>query len=283
MKNKDAQRNSILMVLIMLCTITIIWTNYIFIQKTSNDINNTLMENEYKKIWWKENYLIMQEIQKRKIIWYIDKIKTEQPELIKEILEKNEDKNKTLSQNIINDLKNNTTILWNTWALISIIEFSDLECPYCIKQHKSWINNKILESYSGTTNYIFKNFPLPAHKNSNKEAEAAKCVESLAWWEKYLEYIDKIFNTTTWWWEWFKIEDLTPLAEKLNINKDNFEKCLSEWHFKEKVEIEFNQWIMLWINSVPSKLILNNETWKYIIVSENVEYENIEKIINELK
>ena len=40
---------------------------------------------------------------------------------------------------------------------------------------------------------------------------------------------------------------------------------------------------MLWINSVPSKLILNNETWKYIIVSENVEYENIEKIINELK
>jgi len=282
MKNNDAQRNSILMILILFCTITIIWTNYIFTKKTINDINKTLIENEYKKIWWKENYLIMQEIQKREIIWYIDKIKAEQPELIKEILEKKDINIKKLNQNIIDDLKKDTTVLWNSWALISIIEFSDLECTYCIKQHKSWINNKILESYSGTTNYIFKNFPLPIHKNAKKEAVAAKCVEKLNWWEKYLKYIDNIFNTTKWGWEWFKINTLSILAQKLEINKDEFEKCLNKWSIEKEVEREFKQWIMLWINSVPSKIILNNKTWKYYIINEIIGYKELEKIINEI-
>ena len=281
----EAKRSSLLMIMLILCTITIIWTNYTFNQKIIIDINESMMENEYKKIWWKDNYLILQEIQKREIVGYLNKIRVEQPDLIKEILEKKiESTNdyKTLNDNIINDLKKDAFILWNSWALITIIEFSDLECPFCIKSHNEWVNEKTLKNNPDKVNLIFKNFPLPIHKNATIEAEASKCVQNIAWWEKYLEYIDWIFKNTEWGWEGFKIEELNQLAEKLEVNIEEFETCLTNSDSKEQVSREFKQWTMLWINSVPSNLILNNKTGKYIIITEVVDYDDMENIIEEI-
>jgi len=46
----EAKRNSMLMIMLILCTVTIIFTNYTFNKQTVIDINETIMENEYKKI-----------------------------------------------------------------------------------------------------------------------------------------------------------------------------------------------------------------------------------------
>lgn len=75
MFNSNAKRNTILMLIIILCTLTIVSTNYMFTQSIVNDVTEKIMENEYKKIWWKENYIILQEIQKREILTYLDNIK----------------------------------------------------------------------------------------------------------------------------------------------------------------------------------------------------------------
>lgn len=282
MPNHHAHRNSLLMIIIILCTLTVIWTNYIFSQSIITDINNNLLENEYKKIWGKENYMILQEIQKREIIWYIETIKKEQPELINEILKKDDElrnKYKILNKEIIDDLKKDTFILWSTWALVSIISFSDMECPFCIEQNKKWTIKTAMENNIEKVNYMYKNFPLPTHKNAQIEAEAAKCVEKIAGWEKYLEYIDAIFNVTKWGWEWYKIEDLPKLAAELMVDENQFNICLWEYETKEVVKKEFIQWRMLWIEAIPSNLIINNETWEYVIISEETSLDDIEDII----
>lgn len=283
MFNINAQRNTMLMIIMVLCTLTIIWTNYMFTQGMVTDINDSLMENEYKKIWWKENYIILQEIQKREMLWYLENVKNEKPWFIKEIFEKqNENNSNILDKNIIDDLKKDTFIKWNTWALISVIEFSDMECTFCKDQHTSWVYKNLLEKNKDNVNYAFKNFPLPAHKNAQKEAEASKCIEGIAGWEKYLEYIDNIFSKTKSWWEWYKLEELNTLAEKLNIDKTKFSECLTNGSTTTQVEKEFVQWRMLWIQSVPASLIINNETWKYQIVSEVVDDTTLEGIIGEI-
>ena len=286
----SAQRNSILMILALICTLSIIGTNYMFTQNIITDLEEKLMEKEYQKIGGKENYIIMQEIQRREILSYIDQIKENEPEFIEEILEKHDLEEswqtleyKTLSENIINDLKKNTYIHGNTWALVSIIEFSDLECPFCIDQHLEWAHLEMVETSSGSINYMYKNFPLPAHKNAGLEAQAAKCVETLEWWEKYLEYIDLIFNNTDWGWEGFKIEDLWIFAEKLSVSREDFETCMLNESTKDIVEREFKQWVMLKITSVPSTLVVNNETGKYTIVSQKIGQKELVEIINEVK
>lgn len=290
-KTEAKKTNHLLMAIIVICSASIIFSNHLFLKKTRLEIDNQMMENEYNKIWWKENYLILQELQRREIIWYLETLKQENPELIEELKQialeeenkklENEIKNNTLSVEIIDELKNNTFVKWNSWALISIIEFSDMECPYCINYHKENISGQMLEKYENNVNYIFKNFPLPAHKNANKESEAAICVKNLEWWEKYLEFINEIFNNTKGWWEGFDLNNLAVTAEKIWVNKTDFEECYNNWTYSKNVVNEFEQWIKIWISSVPSNIVINNKTWEYILLSEVPKLEDFEKIIEE--
>lgn len=278
--------NYFMISIIFISTISIIYTNYIFSKQTILKINDQIMENEYKKIWWKDNYEILRELQKQEMISYIEKLKQEKPELIEELKqkanqEKLESNYKILAPEFINELKNNTFIKWGTWSLVTIIEFSDLECPYCIDYHKKNISNQILEKYPNKINYIFKNFPLPAHKNAQKESEAALCIKNLSSWTKYLEFINEIFNTTKGWWEWFDLNNLNLTVEKIWINKTDFEKCYNNWTYTKDVEVEFTQWLKLWINSVPSNIIINNKTWEYMLLPEVPEEADFEKVIEE--
>ncbi|MDP2090789.1 MAG: thioredoxin domain-containing protein [Candidatus Gracilibacteria bacterium] len=283
MFNSNAQRNTILMIIIVLCTLTIISTNYMFTQSMVTQINDSIMENEYKKIGGKENYIILQEIQKREILSYLDNIKNEKPGLIKEIFEKQNNNNSNLlDPSIIDDLKKDTYIKGNTGAVISVIEFSDMECTFCKSQHTSGVYNNILEKNDDKVNYIFKNFPLPTHKNAQKEAEASKCVENIAGGEKYLEYIGKIFTETKSGGEGYKIENLSTLAENMGVDKIKFNECFNNGMTKIQVEREFVQGRMLGIKSVPASLILNNMTGKYKIISEELDEKTLENMINEI-
>jgi protein-disulfide isomerase len=157
-----------------------------------------------------------------------------------------------------------------------------MECTFCIKQHSKWILKEFLKNNSETVNYMFKNFPIPSHKNAQIEAEAAKCVEKIAWWKKYFEYLDWVYSSTQWGWEWYDIKKLTALSQKLWIDVNKFDSCLSKYETKEDVEREFMQWRMLWIESVPASLILNNETWEYSIITKEADFENIDELIRDI-
>lgn len=285
MKN-EAKRNSILMILLLICTITIIWTNYIFIQNAVTNINENNIKAEYEKIWWKENYLILQELQKQELLEYIDSLKKEKPKMIEDILSKYKERKFeyfNLKQEDIKTLKSTTYTSWNNDAKISLIEFSDLECPYCIEQHNSWIIEELIETNSWTINYMFKNFPLASHQNSEIEAIASKCIEKDLWWEKYLEYIDNIFKETKWAWEWFNLEQLISLAWEFWIEEEKFSNCLEYDEIKKEVQNEFIEWMKLWIEAVPTNIILNNNTWDFYMISWKTTKEEIQEIIDDIK
>jgi len=270
--------------IIILCTISIILSNYLFSKQIVLNIDKQFLENEYKKIWWKDNYLILKELQKQEILSYLNKLKEEKPDFIKDLQKKAKEKTqlnkyKILSQEAFNDLKNNSYIKWNSWALITIIEFSDFECKHCIKYHKENTINKIIQKYWEKTNYIFKNFPLPKYINSQKQAQASLCVKKFEGWEKYLKFVDKIYNSTKWWWEWLDLEILPSLVEEIWWKKQDFKTCYEKDLTKQNVKNEFEQGLKMWINSVPSTLIINNETKEFVLLSEMTEFIEIEKII----
>jgi len=283
MKN-SSKSNLLIIFVILISTLAIIWTNYIFNKQVALDINDKIMQDEYNKIWGKDNYTLLKEIQKKEILWYLNKIKRENPKLIYKIRqESNKSPNKKfLSWENMNNIKNNSYIKGNSGATITILEFSDLECPYCIELHKEWTIEKILKKSEKKINYIFKNFPLPKHKNSEKEAIASKCIEKITWWEKYLSFVDNIFKTTTWWWEWYDLNNIEKDIETLWINKKQFNTCYNDKTSIKMVVDEFNLWIKLWVNSTPSNLIINNITGEYIILKwkiwESDFYEAISKV-----
>jgi protein-disulfide isomerase len=81
-----------------------------------------------------------------------------------------------LDKETLNKIKTNTYLKGNKEAKISLIEYSDLECPFCAKLHKSDVPTKIEEIYSDKVNIYFNHFPLEFHKNAMPAARVLECL-----------------------------------------------------------------------------------------------------------
>ncbi|KKP62812.1 MAG: DSBA-like protein thioredoxin domain-containing protein [Candidatus Levybacteria bacterium GW2011_GWA2_37_36] len=74
---------------------------------------------------------------------------------------------------------------------VTIVEFSDFECPYCIRAYPTV--KQILNEYKNDVTLYFKNFPLvQIHPNAAKTAEASLCAADQG---KFWEFHDKVFET----------------------------------------------------------------------------------------
>ena len=80
-------------------------------------------------------------------------------------------------------------------APITIIEFSDYQCPYC-GRYVSETYGKIKENYidTGKVRYVFRDFPLGFHTNAKRAAMASECVREQGGDDAFWEYHDTLFE-----------------------------------------------------------------------------------------
>ena len=78
-------------------------------------------------------------------------------------------------------------------APITLIEYSDFECTYCIRAYPTV--KQLLDQYEGKIRFSYKHYPLyTIHPNAQKAAEAAACADQQG---KFWEYYDKLFTLAT--------------------------------------------------------------------------------------
>lgn len=137
----------------------------------------------------------------------------------------------------------------NPNANVTIVEFSDYECPYCQRFYKTTYQ-QIKKEYidTGKVNLIFKNFPLNIHKNSEKAAEAALCAEEQG---KYYEMYNLLFENGT----KGGIKEFKEYAKKLNLNKDAFDTCLDSGIMKKTIQKDIAQGKKLGVTGTPTFFI----------------------------
>ena len=76
-------------------------------------------------------------------------------------------------------------------AKVTIVEFSDFECPFCIRAYPTV--RQVLKEYKDDVKLYYKQFPLvQIHPNALKAAEASLCAADQG---KFWEFHDKIFET----------------------------------------------------------------------------------------
>ncbi len=102
-------------------------------------------------------------------------------------------------------------------APITIVEFSDFECPYCVKAEPTV--KALLAKYPEKIKLVFRDFPLPMHSHAPKAAEAAHCAGDQG---KYWEMHEKLFANSQ------KLEptDLKAYARDLGVDGAKFDRCL---------------------------------------------------------
>lgn len=118
----------------------------------------------------------------------------------------------------------------NKNAKIALVEYSDLECPFCQRHHPTM--SQLLDEYGDKIKWVYRHYPLSFHANAAKEDEASECVAQLGGNDKFWEYIDKIFERTTSNGTGFALDELAPLASEIGINQSQFQECLDSGRHK---------------------------------------------------
>lgn len=128
-------------------------------------------------------------------------------------------------------------VLGDTDAPVTMIEFSDYECPFCKNSFELMLPS-LKKNYinTGKVKYIFRDTPLPFHEPiATKEALAANCAREQQGDAGYFKYHDEIFTRTT--SNMGLIEDdLYIIAEDLKLDAEIFRSCLESEKYQDEIE-----------------------------------------------
>jgi protein-disulfide isomerase len=133
-------------------------------------------------------------------------------------------------------------------APITIIEFSDYECPYCKKWHaETW--PLIKQNYGDKVRLVYRDFPLIGlHANAVPAAEAAECANVQ---NKYWEFNDALFATSS----RLSRSVYESVAGDLGLDMASFKQCLDERRFQKEVEADYTYASDLGVSSTPTFFI----------------------------
>ncbi|MDP7080386.1 MAG: DsbA family protein [Candidatus Undinarchaeales archaeon] len=113
-------------------------------------------------------------------------------------------------------------------AVVTIIEFSDFECPFCGRAHPTI--EQIKKEYGSKLKHIFKHFPLSFHPFAQKAAEAAECARDQG---KFWEMYNTLFDNSKALGE----SDIKGYAAELGFDMDEFNECYDSG-IKDKIVLE---------------------------------------------
>jgi protein-disulfide isomerase len=129
-------------------------------------------------------------------------------------------------------------VLGSKDAPITVIEFSDYECPFCKRSFQQMLPSLKSEYIdTGKVQLVYRDFPLGFHDPlATKEAIAAECAREQGGDGVYFEYHDEIFNTTSSNGNGMTVKQLKEIASDLRLNTSTFDDCLDSGKYKKEVQ-----------------------------------------------
>ncbi len=122
-------------------------------------------------------------------------------------------------------------------AKVTLIEFSDYECPFC-KRYFDDTYEQVKKEYvdTGKVKLIFRDLPLSFHANAHKQAQAAECARGQGGDDVYFKYHDEIFTRTTSNGTGLALDQLAVIANELGLNGATLQTCLDSDKYKAEVD-----------------------------------------------
>ena len=144
------------------------------------------------------------------------------------------------------EVKDNDYVLGNKNAKVILVLFTDLQCPYCARHHKTI--KALAEKYGNKIGIVFRHFPLSFHEFARTAANAAECAGEQG---KFFEFVNKAFdnqaNYSNDFWQ--------KLAKDLGINVSKFNKCLTDKKYDNKIDADMEEGSQAGVDGTPATFI----------------------------
>jgi predicted DsbA family dithiol-disulfide isomerase len=132
-------------------------------------------------------------------------------------------------------------------ARITIVEFSDFQCPYC--QRAAGTVEEVLAKYPQDVRFVYRHLPLDRiHPHARGAAEAAACADEQG---QFWAYHDKLFENN----RALGKQDLLRYASDAGLDAARFQACFDERRFKDKVEADLQAARAAGISSTPAFVV----------------------------
>jgi protein-disulfide isomerase len=157
------------------------------------------------------------------------------------------------------DIVDDDAILGNPKAKLTIVEFSDYQCPFCRKFYNETLP-KIKEKYidTGEINLVYRDFPLDFHKGAVPAAAAAECARDQGGDEMYYQMHDKIFDGQNLLGQGtvnIPNESLISYAQELDLDMPKFNECFESEEIRKEINEDYLVGQQIGITGTPAFVI----------------------------
>jgi protein-disulfide isomerase len=131
-------------------------------------------------------------------------------------------------------------------ALVTIVEFTDYECPSCGATQP--VLEEVVKEFGEKVKLVVRNYPLGQHTHAFKAAEASEAAREQG---KYWEYASLLFSNQ----KALEINNLKEYATRLGLDRAKFDAALDSGRFAGKVRRDLADGDKIGVDSTPSVFI----------------------------
>lgn len=147
-------------------------------------------------------------------------------------------------------------ILGNPDAPVTLVEYSDFECPFCKRFHPTV--KRLVAENPEKVNWVYRHFPLGFHNpGAQKQAEGAECAGELGGSAAYWRFTDAVYERTTSNGDGFPIANLTPLAQEIGLDPEQFRNCLESGKMESRVLEDYQNGAASGITGTPGVILVH--------------------------
>lgn len=168
------------------------------------------------------------------------------------------------------DVSEKDHVLGNPDAEITLIEFSDFQCPFCASLHPTL--SRIVTESNGNINWVYRYFPLNSiHPEATPSALASECVARYAGNNAFWKFADELFKNQ----EKLGIPLYEKLSEAANISSEDLASCMTSEDTTARITENLDDAITSGGQGTPYVIIVNNRNLEKTSFSGALPYTQI--------
>lgn len=179
----------------------------------------------------------------------------------------------------MNPIEDFDHIRGNPNAPVKIVEYSDMECPFCKRFHSTM--QQVMDEYGkdGKVAWVYRHFPLDSiHSKARTEAAAGECASELGGSDAFWKYTDRFFELTPSNNQTNIVTVLPQIAREIGLDEAKFNSCLTSKKYDKHIQDDLDNATATGGNGTPWSIVVIANGKKYPL-SGAQPYEAVKQLI----
>lgn len=186
--------------------------------------------------------------------------------------------NATTEKSGLRAVSNEDHVLGSPNAAIKIVEFSDIECPFCKRFHPAML--RIIDEYGGNGRvaWVYRHFPLEQiHSFAREGALAAECANEQGGNEAFWAFINEVFGAD----QSVDSHLFDQAASRAGLNVEKLRSCITSGTYNNRIDADIRDGLQSGVQGTPHSIAIG-PSGKQTIINGAQPYEHIKSVVDSL-